>query len=116
MYTRNELMFPHYAIAALKNTRGQEWQELVARVLAVPERHELSLAFVLLMIRLNGCLACETDSYRAMRGCALCAMQTLRRFKGTDRDLLNQFEKALEDLQAFLACSDFAADIGLSAT
>lgn len=114
MYTRNELMFPHYAIAALKNARGQEWRELVDRVLIVPERHELSLAFVLMMIRLDGCLSCETDSYRAMRGCALCAMQALRRFKGTDRDLLNQFDKALEDLRTFLACGDFAAEVPLA--
>ena len=88
MYTDNALLFPRHAIPALKSLRGPEWQALVERVLALPETHEETLAFMLMMIRLNGCLDCETDSYRAMRGCAPCAQQTLRRYKGRDTDLL----------------------------
>lgn len=99
MYTKNELLFPHYVIPTLRNLRGEEWQQLTAHVLAVPETHESSLAFVLMMIRLNGCLSCETDSYRAMRGCAACATQTLRRFKGADRELSRLFQQALEDIR-----------------
>ncbi|HRE46553.1 MAG TPA: hypothetical protein PLD47_02415 [Aggregatilineales bacterium] len=102
MYTKNELLFPHYVIASLRNLRGEEWQQLVARVLAVPEGDEMSLAFVLMMIRLDGCLACETDSYRAMRGCAACATQTLRRYKGSDRELTRLFQAALEDIRRHL--------------
>ena len=56
-----------------------------------------------MMIRLNGCMACETDSYRAMRGCAACAIQTLRRYKGTDRDLLRAYQQALDDMRRYLA-------------
>jgi hypothetical protein len=103
MYTRNELMFPHYVIPSLRSLRGEEWRDLVARVLAVPECHEQSLGFVLMMIRLNGCLSCETDSYRAMRGCAACAIQTLRRYKGADRDLSRAFQQALEDVRQYVA-------------
>lgn len=103
MYTKNELMFPHHVIPALRNLRGEEWRELVSRVLAVPEGHEQSLAFVLMMIRLNGCLACETDSYRAMRGCATCAIQTLRRYKGSDRELIKAYQQALDDVRQHLA-------------
>ncbi len=96
-------MFPHYVIPSLRSLRGDEWRDLVARVLAVPECHELSLGFVLMMIRLNGCLSCETDSYRAMRGCTACAIQTLRRYKGADRDLSRSFQQALEDVRQYLA-------------
>ncbi|MFN8419106.1 MAG: hypothetical protein U0528_07675 [Anaerolineae bacterium] len=85
MYTKNELLFPHHAIPHLRKLRGAEWQELVDRVLTLPEADEQSLAFCLMMIRLNGCLSCETDSFRAMRGCDACSIQTLRRFKGSDR-------------------------------
>ncbi len=98
MYTQNELLYPHYVTPKLRDLRGPEWRALVDRVLQQPEAHEEVLAFCLLMIRLNGCLACETDSYRAMRGCTACAVQTLRRYKGSDRDLIRMYEQALSDL------------------
>ena len=105
MYSKNQLMFPHHVIPALRNLRGPEWQTLVDQVLSVPEGHETSLAFVLMMIRLNGCMACETDSYRAMRGCDACAIQTLRRYKGPDQELLRAYQQALEDVRRYLAKS-----------
>ncbi len=95
MYTQNEIMFPRKAIPMLRNMRGPEWQALVEHILTLPETHEETLAFTLMMIRLNGCLECETDSYRAMRGCDLCAIQTLRRFKGNDCDLIELYHDAL---------------------
>jgi hypothetical protein len=101
MYTDNALMFPHRAIAALRNARGPKWKKLVERVLSLPETHEETLAFMLLMIRLNGCMGCETDSYRAMRGCSACALQTLRRYKGSDDEILGEFNRALEDLRDY---------------
>lgn len=101
MYTDNALMFPRHVIPSLAPLRGPEWQQLVERVASLPERHEDTLAFMLLMIRLNGCLTCETDSYRAMRGCSACAHQTLRRFKGSDAELITLFEEARSDVLAF---------------
>lgn len=103
MYTQNELLYPHYVTRQLRDLRGSEWRALVDRVLQLPEAHEEVLGFCLMMIRLNGCLACETDSYRAMRGCAACAIQTLRRYKGPDRDLARIYEQALSDLRERLA-------------
>lgn len=105
MYSKNQLMFPHHVIPVLRNLRGSEWQTLIDQVLSVPESHEMSLAFVLMMVRLNGCMACETDSYRAMRGCDTCAIQTLRRYKGPDQELLRAYQQALEDVRRFLAKS-----------
>ncbi len=102
MYTDNALLFPHRAIASLRRARGPEWRKLVERILKLPETHEETLAFMLMMIRLNGCLGCETDSYRAMRGCSACAQQTLRRYKGTDAELLTAFDQALQDVQEFV--------------
>ncbi len=99
MYTKNELMFPHYAIPRLRESRGAVWHTLVNRVLSLPETHEEVLAFMLLMIRLNGCLSCETDSYRAMRGCMMCSLQTLRRYKDPDDDLLRMYHEALADVR-----------------
>jgi hypothetical protein len=103
MYTDNALLFPRAVIPALRRLRGPEFQTLVERVAALPECHEETLAFMLMMIRLNGCIGCETDSYRAMRGCAACAIQTLRRHKGEDAELLEMFRDALDDVRNF-AC------------
>lgn len=105
MYTNNELLFPPQTVPMIRNSRGEEWQGLVDRVRQLPQDHPESLAFSLAMIRLNGCIYCETDSYRAMRGCTPCTEQTLRRYKGPDRDILAYYEKAMEDIQLYLLTS-----------
>ncbi len=113
MYTKNQLMFPHHVIPLLRDLRGAEWQNLVDQVLSVPEDTELSLAFMLMMIRLNGCMACETDSYRAMKGCDACAIQTLRRFKGSDQELVQAYQQAVEDVRGYIAKSDVVSSESL---
>jgi hypothetical protein len=102
MHAGSELLFPPYAIAPLRELRGPEWQALVKRVAALPETHPDSLAFSLMMMRLDGCLTCETDSYKAMRGCVQCALQTIRRFKESDEDLSRQYVQAQEDVSTYL--------------
>jgi hypothetical protein len=101
MYTNNDLMFPHNVIPSLKKLRGPEWESLVERITTQTEFHDETLAFMLMMVKLNGCVACETDSYRAMRGCVACAHQTLRRYKGDDAELIALFEQALGDVRKF---------------
>lgn len=108
MYANNELMFPNEAISSLRNLRGEGWRSLVDHVDALPGSHPEKLAFVLLMIRLNGCLDCETDSYRAMRGCAACAIQTLRRFKGSEAELLEQYQQALQTVEEYMRHTEIA--------
>ncbi|MEP7294103.1 MAG: hypothetical protein ABI835_20110 [Chloroflexota bacterium] len=85
----------------MKKLRGPEWESLVERILTQTEFHDETLAFMLMMVRLNGCVGCETDSYRAMRGCVACAQQTLRRYKGADAELITTFEQALTDVRKF---------------
>ncbi len=110
MYTKNQLMFPHQVIPLLRDLRGPEWQSLVDQVLSVPEDDELTRGFMLMMIRLNGCLACETDSYRAMKGCDACAIQTLRRYKGSDQELVQAFQQAVEDVRGYIAKSEVVSE------
>jgi hypothetical protein len=109
MYAENELLFPPYVIPHLARARGERWRALVERVTSLPADDAETLAFSLMMIRLDGCLSCETDSYRAMRGCAACALQTLHRFKGTEQDLLQRYAKALQDVQIYLAAHPLPA-------
>src|SRR4030043_137403 len=100
MYAANELLFPPGSIPMLRQVRGDLFAALIERVISLPEDHPETLAFSLMMIRLDGCMACETDSYRAMRGCTPCALQTLRRHKASDADLQQRYDKALRDVES----------------
>jgi hypothetical protein len=102
MYAENDLLFPSSVIQLVKDRRGPEFKALAERVLRFSEDHPRRLAFCLMMIRLNGCLGCETDSYRAMRGCYACTVQELRRYKGTDAEILESYDVALADVHAYL--------------
>jgi len=102
MYAENELLFPPHVIPHLRQARGETWQELVDRISVLPDDDPQSLAFSLMMVRLNGCLNCETDSFRAMRGCAPCALQMLHRHKGQDGTLLARYRKSQDDVEAYL--------------
>lgn len=101
MYTVNEILFPAHVIPSLQKLRGEPWRKLVEQIIPLPETDERKLAFMLMMIRLNGCMACETDSFRAMKGCASCTHQVLRRFKGSDDELVEMYEHALKDVREF---------------
>jgi hypothetical protein len=95
---RTELLFPPHLIPDLKDLRGDEWRHLVEYIAVLPETHPDTLAFCLMMIRLNSCLNCVSGSYRFMRGCELCSQQTIARFQGTDEELIGLYEQAKEDL------------------
>ncbi len=102
MYTNNEIMFPSSVIPLMRDMRGDEWRQLIDHIVPLGEEHPEKLALILMMIRFNGCLDCETDSYRAMRGCAMCTAQTLRRYKGRDEELLEMYHEALVDMEEWL--------------
>jgi hypothetical protein len=102
MYVNTDIMFPPRVIPTLRDACGPAWRGLVDEVTELDETHPQSLAFSLMMIRLDGCLECETDSFRAMRGCAACALQTVKRFRTNERELLRLHGAALKDVQAYL--------------
>jgi hypothetical protein len=98
---RTELLFPPRLIPELGELRGEKWRELVERVSLMSETHPDTLAFCLMMIRLNACLGCVSGSYRFMRGCELCAQQTISRYQGTDEELIDLFQHAKDDLSRY---------------
>jgi len=103
MYPRTEILFPHRSVSALKGLRdGGQWQKLVERVAALPETHEDSLAFCLMMIRLCDCMNCDLGSYKASLGCSTCARRAISAIKGSDAVLMRHFEKAKEEVLAYL--------------
>lgn len=102
VHTKAELLFPAHLISSLRELRGPDWQALVDRVAALPETHPDSLAFVLMMIELDGCLRCNSNNYKFLRGCYLCATQTVQSYKGSDTDLLKIYERVKQDLTQHL--------------
>ncbi len=95
-----ELLFPPRLIAILGDQRGKKWEMflngLQGKQIGEAERR----AFVLMMARLAGCVTCQSDTWRAHQGCEQCAKQTLRKFRGTDEDLIQLFESCLMEIQA----------------
>jgi hypothetical protein len=110
MYPRSEILFPHQCVSALRDLRGPLWQELVAHIADLPDTHEDSLAFALMMIKLAGCLDCDLDSYKASLGCCICAKRTINAFKGSDKALLQQYEQARKELGRYLEEGESKSD------
>jgi hypothetical protein len=93
-----DLIFPPEAIPGLRDERGTHWKALVTELAeADPLQPEL-VAFVLTMARLNNCATCNADSFRALQGCSQCSRQSLKRYRGTDEQLLRLFKTAKDDV------------------
>ena len=107
---RTEMLFPPRLISELKDLRGDEWRALAERIAALKETDADALAFCLMMIRLGGCLTCFSGSYRFMRGCYLCAQQSVARYQGTDEELLDLYERARRDMGRYLDYLEGRAD------
>ncbi|MBN1265885.1 MAG: hypothetical protein JXA25_10360 [Anaerolineales bacterium] len=97
-----EILFPMRVASDLRDLRGELWRDLVDSSVESPCASEQQLAFSLVIISLAGCLSCNTDSYRAMRGCTVCAKQTIQRFRGDDQELINLYLQALKEVQVYL--------------
>jgi hypothetical protein len=96
-----ELLFPPRIIPSLRNLRGATWNKLIDRVEKGDETSTEQIAFVLLMVRINGCASCNADSFRAMHGCTQCAKLAIHRLKETDRKLIKLFEETRQEVLDF---------------
>ena len=104
MYNQDtELLFPMRVIPDLEPLRGETWQTFVRSLMdpATPEIDRLS--FVLFMVRTAGCVTCNSDAFRAMKGCTQCAMQAIRRFRGMDSELISQYAEAKGEVENYLS-------------
>ena len=99
---RAEILFPHTSVNALISFRESKWRDLVRRVARLPEDDPESLAFSLMMIRLNGCLDCNPDRFKALMGCSACAKRTIQTYKGSDDALLLAYKKARGEVEKYV--------------
>ena len=97
-----ELLFPSRIIANLRTLRGEVWSRLIDEVTQQDSNSSAYAAFVLMMVRLGGCVSCNADSFRAMRGCTQCARQTIRRFHGPDEELVELFQQTKLEVEKYL--------------
>lgn len=109
-----EVLFPARVIVKLRHLRGEPWRALVEHVLSCREDDLEVLGFSLMMIRLDGCLTCHADSYRAMQGCTVCAQQAVNRFKGTDEELVQMWHAACREVKHWLETGEPPADTVIS--
>ena len=100
--TDTELLFPSRVILSLKGLRGKDWDELLERVANLPQTDPDHLAFVLMMTKLDGCMTCNADSFRAMRGCTQSAILNVRRYRGTEKQFNQLYEKAQKEITRLL--------------
>ena len=95
-----DVLFPPRIIPSLRNLRGYKWQHLINFLgQHQSENHPDILAFSLMMIRLNSCMTCHSDSFRAMRGCTACSQQIIIRYKGDDDELIQCWEDARQEIK-----------------
>jgi hypothetical protein len=97
-----EILFPSRLIPSMRTLRGGDWSRLIDQMEGTDPASQVHLAFVLLMIKLCGCVNCTADSFRGMRGCSQCSKQTIKRFRGDDEELIRLYHEAeLEVLELF---------------
>jgi hypothetical protein len=100
--SETDLLFPPRIISALSSERGRVWQDLVASIEKADPQGLEQTAFILMMARMDSCCTCNSDSFRAMNGCTICARQALKRFRGSDEELVRAFENAMGEVVKFL--------------
>lgn len=97
-----EVLFPLRVLPTLRILHGDEWRNLIDHIASEESLPEERYAFVLMMVRMCGCAGCSSDSFRAMRGCTLCARQSARRFRGGDREILEQYQAMKKEVLTYL--------------
>jgi len=110
--SETEVLFPLRFSSALADLRDEGWKSLVENVNSSQAPRVVKIGFILMMVRLNGCIGCNADSYRAMKGCTACARQTIRRFRNSEQELLNLYEQARLEAEHFLEKQENHRNIG----
>lgn len=103
-----EFLFPMRVIGELAEVRGKDWEKLVRKINAFPQTNEAKIAFSLMMIKLAGCIGCTADSFRAMRGCTQCARLVIKRYKGSDEELMEHYQYSLKELNSIIEKRELA--------
>lgn len=95
----SEFLFAHWAVPAVKDLRGLKWRELVERIAKLDSTDSDALSFALMMVRVNGCIACDVRRYRERGGCANCSKFVLITLnKESEAGLIARFRAAQKEV------------------
>jgi hypothetical protein len=97
-----EFIFPERYCEQLGNLRGESWMQLVTQVSNEEKDSVNRIALVYMIARINGCGNCNSDAFRAMKGCLMCAKNSIKRYRGSDKELLEQFSHAKQEIVDYL--------------
>lgn len=97
-----ELLFPLRVVPDLYHLRDTEWDRLLERVQKTTASLVEQKAFTLMLVRMGGCMTCNADSFRAMRGCTQCAQRTVKRIREEGAELLELFEAHCAEMRDYL--------------
>jgi hypothetical protein len=107
MYNNDaDFIFPSWVIKALKDQKGDQWKDLVESIPVEDINSTEHLAFVYLMAKLNNCQTCNADSFRALKGCKECSLQTMRRSDFSDSKLMKEYEKSFKQIDSFIKTTE----------
>ena len=98
-----DMVFPPRLNSSLRDLRDAGWAQLVDHIESLEPTHIQRLAFELLITRWAGCYNCQADSFRAMQGCAVCASQAVKRYRGSSDELHSMFSDAASEVARHLA-------------
>ncbi|HCS41064.1 MAG: hypothetical protein ACYDH2_08890 [Anaerolineaceae bacterium] len=104
--TDTEMLFPMRVIPSLGDMRGPEWQKLIEHLSDEMTDDSEKIAMTALVVKLAGCAGCNTDSFRAMKGCTQCARLIIKRFKGNDADLIRNYQDSQKEVTNYLSKRD----------
>jgi hypothetical protein len=96
-----DLLFPPRLIPVLRHLRGSAWQDLISNLINREPLDRERLAFIAMMVHMGGCMSCQADSFKAMRGCSQCAILSIRRFRGSDQELLSRYSDSVIEINKY---------------
>lgn len=104
--TDTDLLFPLRVIPQLDDLRGPEWKQLISHLSEENTDVSERIAFTTLVVKLAGCASCNADSFRAMRGCLQCSRTIIKRYKGRDAELLQNYHECKKEVINYLIKRD----------
>ncbi len=102
MVADQRILFPLEILPELKEVRTAVWRDFIDDFSEKPTAIITRVAMEITMSRLVGCMNCEADSFRAMRGCLACARQSIKRCKEPDEAIIEVFHQTEGEIEEFI--------------